>query len=321
MMRAMAWQSKSANQLPQLMELEPPLPGRGQVRVKVVSSAVNPADVRVVNGDFVGRLLHANVSPLVVGYDFSGTVERLGDGVDDLKVGDEVFGFLAYASSTRQGAFAELITADRSAMARKPPNVPHEIAAAAATPAITALQCLRNLGRLGPSGRVLLIGAAGGVGSLAIGVARRLGAKVVAVCSTYATDFVRGLGADEVVDRRQRNTLAVPGPFDVVFDAAAAHGYLACQHQLGPHGAYVTTLPSPGVFLGKLTSLFSSRRCEFIAVKALRQDLELLATWLAGGLSVPIDTRFPVREARAALDRLSKGEVRGRLSVQVDGGF
>ena len=320
-MRAMTWTKKGVDQVPQIAELDAPEPTQGQVRVRVHSSAINPADAKVVSGDFVGRLLHASVSPLVVGYDISGTVDRCGEGVSDLEPGDEVFGFLAYSPSTRQGAFAELVTIARSEIARKPASVSHEVAAAAATPALTALQCLRDLGRLESGGRALVIGAAGGVGSLAVGVAKRLEATVVAVCSTYAVDFVRELGADEVIDRRKQDTLEIPGPFDVVFDAAAAHGYFACKHQIASGGAYVTTLPSAGALMGKLAALFSSRRCEFVAVKSRSDDLELVGSWLADGMAVAIDARFPVRDVTTAMDKMAKGKLLGRIAIQVDGGF
>jgi NADPH:quinone reductase-like Zn-dependent oxidoreductase len=318
-MRAMAWSNEG--QVAQIAEVDAPVPARGEVRVAVHSSAVNPADAKVVGGGLVGRVLHAKTSPLIVGYDFSGTIDECGVGVTDFEVGDEVFGFLAYSSSTRQGAFAERVTIDAGAIGRKPDSVSHEVAAAAATPALTALQCLRDLGRLEAGGRVLLIGAAGGVGSLGVGVAKRLGATVVAVCSSYAVDFVRELGADDVIDRTKQDTLEVPGPFDVVFDAAAAHGYFACKHQLAPRGAYVTTLPSPGVFAGKLAALLSSRRCEFVAVKSRAADLELVAGWLADTMAVPIAERFSVRDVKAALDALAKGRLLGRLAVQVEGDF
>jgi NADPH:quinone reductase-like Zn-dependent oxidoreductase len=258
---------------------------------------------------------------MVVGYDFSGVIDLCGSGVTDLKPGDDVFGFLAYSGSTRQGAFAEMLTANRDEIALKPKEVSHEVAAAAATPGATALQCLRDLGGLREGGRVLIIGASGGVGSLAVGIAKQLKAHVTAVCSTYAVDCVKGLGADEVVDRRKQDPMTVPGPFDVVLDAAAAHGFLACRHQLAKSGAYVTTLPSPGVFIGKAFAALSSQRCEFITVKSKAKDLEQLATWIRDGLQVPIDARFAVRDLAAALDRLGKGEVRGRLAVQVEGGF
>ncbi len=320
-MKAIGWARAGTKDPPQILEVDAPTPGQGQVRVRVVSSAVNPADLKVSGGEFVGRFLHARVSPLIMGYDFSGVVESAGEGVSDLKAGDEVFGFLAYAGSTRQGAFAELVTSNRDEIAKKPAGAAHEVLAAAGTPGATALQSMRDLGGLRDGGRVLIVGAAGGVGSHAVGIAKRLGAHVTAVCSTYAVDFVKGLGADETVDRRKQDPMTVPGPFDVVFDAAAAHSYLASRHLLAKGGAYVTTLPSPGVFLGKATAALSSRRCEFITVKSVGKDLEQLATWIEGGLQVPIGDRFPVRDLGAALARLGKGEVRGRIVVQVEGGF
>jgi NADPH:quinone reductase len=167
----------------------------------------------------------------------------------------------------------------------------------------------------------LLLGAAGGVGSLAIGVAKRLGAHVTAVVSTYAVDHVRGLGADEVIDRTTQDPLTVAGPFDVVFDIAAASSYAKTRHLLSTTGAYVTTLPSAGFVAGKLLTAFSKRRCAFLTVKSTRGDLEQLATWLDGGMAVPIEARFPVRDLRKALDHLAAGKLKGRIAIDVENGF
>ncbi|HXZ15714.1 MAG TPA: NAD(P)-dependent alcohol dehydrogenase [Roseiarcus sp.] len=305
---------------PRVLEVDAPEPGPGQVKVKVAWSAVNRADLRVSSGEFVGRLLHARIWPLIVGYDFSGSVEG-GPGIGDLRAGDEVFGFLPYASATRQGAFAEFVAIDRGAVGLKPQSVSDEAAAAAATPGLTALQFLRDLGRLKAGGKVLVIGAAGGVGSLAVGVAKRLGAHVTAVCSTYAVDYVRGLGADVVVDRRKRDPLAVEGPFDVVFDPAAAHSYLAFRNRIAARGAFVSTVPSPALLLGKAMAALSLKRCEFGSVKPVSADFEQLAVWLQSGLQAPVDSRFPVKNLGAALAQLTRGELRGRIAVQVHGGF
>ncbi len=298
----------------------PPLSAR-QLQVRVSASAINPADLKVYRGELGGRFIHARTAPLVSGYDVSGVIEICGTEVTDLSPGDAVFGFLPYSATTRQGAFAERVVVDRDTVGRKPREVSHEIAAAAATPALTALQALRDEGRLAAGGRVLVIGAAGGVGSLAIGVARKLEAHVTAVCSTYAVDFVRGLGADSVVDRRVTDPLRLPDRFDVVLDAAAAHSYRTTRHLLTPQGSYVTTLPSAGYVVDKLLSAASRRRCRLFVVTSRSRDLELLASWLASGLSVPIDARFPVRDLRAGLDRMTRGELRGRIAIDVDGGF
>ncbi len=298
--------------------VEPPAPADGQVEVRVHASAVNPADLKVLRGEFAGRVLHARTKPLVSGYDFSGVVER---DAGDLHAGDEVYGFLAYSSKNRQGAFGERVIAERAAIARKPAGVSHETAAAAATPGLTALQALRDLGHLGKDGRALVLGAAGGVGSLAVGIARELGARVTGVCSTYAVDLVRELGAAEVVDRRARDPRSLEGPFDVVFDAAAAYSYASMRRMLTPRGVYVTTLPSPAWFGGKLMTLVSRRRCHVLVVKSVAADLEQLAAWIAAGMRVPIDSRFAVRDLAQGLARLDAGEVRGRIAIDVAGGW
>src|SRR6266851_378486 len=176
-MRAIAAPSYGdLNQL-KLITLPIPAPGSEEVRVRVHASALNPADYKVVLGTL--KFLHARNFPLVVGYDFSGTIDALGPGVTPWKVGDEVFGFLPYGPGNRRGAFAEMLISRTDELAQKPSGVSHLIAAAAATPGVTALQCLRDLGRLqGAGGRVLVTGVSGGVGPLAVGIARRLGANV-----------------------------------------------------------------------------------------------------------------------------------------------
>jgi alcohol dehydrogenase len=303
----------AAGQLDALGPVDAPEPS-GEVRVRVVCSAVNAADHKVLGGQFAGRVLHARTKPLVAGYDFAGVVEA---DVDDLKAGDEVFGHLPYTSRNCQGAFAERVAVPRAEIAKKPTAVGADVAAASATPALTALQSFRDKGRLKAGGRVLVTGASGGVGSVAIGVARALGAHVTAVCSTHAVDFVRDLGADEVVDRKVRDPKSLEGPFDVVFDAAAAYSYAAFRHALAPGGGYVSTLPDAGWVGGKLLATFSSKHTHFVIVKSARADLEQIGAWLAAGMKVPIDSRFPVADLRAALARQASGEVRGRVVVDV----
>jgi NADPH:quinone reductase len=317
-MRAMATRDLDTVEL---TELPDPKPGPGEVLVRVVCSAINPADVTVVSGAFARRFLHAKTSPLVVGYDFSGTVEARGSGVDDLEVGARVFGHLPYSGSTRQGAFAELVTQPREQLARLPDEVEHPVAAAAATVGLTALQSIRDVAGVGKGKRVLVIGAAGGVGSSAIGVAKRLGAEVVAVCSTKDVERVEALGADEVIDRKHTDPLRGEARFDMVFDTPGAYSYGACAHLLRPGGTYLNTLPSPALLWGKLQALFSSRRCSMIVVASRRADLEQLGQWLTEGLTVPIDSRHPVRELKAALQRMRAGGRAGRVVIDVADGW
>lgn len=301
----------------ELCQIPKPKPRRGEVRVRVVASAVNAAEKELINRSFTGRFLHRQTDPLVLGWDFAGTVDALGEGVDDLAQGDAVWGHLAYAVVQDQGAFAEYVTVPAEQLAVKPDEVPFHVAAAAATVAMTALQSMRDCGRLVEGGSVLIIGAGGGVGSLAVGIAKRLGAEVTAVCSTRDVERVRGLGADVVIDRKAVDPLDAEPAYDVVFDTPAVHSYGRCNKVLRPGGTYVTTLPDAALVTGTLASLFSSKRCKFIQVASRRADLELVGGWLADGLEVPIDSRTPVSDLGVALARFGDRARVGRVVVDV----
>lgn len=222
-MRVMAANQYGPLEQLRVLELPTPEPSLGEVRVGVCASALNPADFKVILG--MMKFLHGRNFPLVVGYDFSGTVEAVGPGVGQLKTGDEVFGFLPYGMANRQGAFAETLIAKVDELALKPSGVSHIQAAAAATPGLSAIQSLRDLGRLGnPGTRVLITGVSGGVGSIAIGIARKLGASVTAVGSGKGIELAHRLGAETVIDRKTSDPISTArGPFDVVFDSAAGY--------------------------------------------------------------------------------------------------
>lgn len=319
-MRAMAIPSYGPVEQMKLVELPAPEPGPGRVRIRVHASAVNRADQKVATG--ASKILHGRNFPMVLGYDFSGVVDRVGAGVATLAEGDEIFGFLPYSGANKLGAFAEYTVSTASGLTRKPAGVSHAVAAAAATSGITALQSLRDLGRLPSGGRTLIIGASGGVGTLGIGVAMKLGAEVVAVCATQEVDFVRGLGADQVIDRKKGDPLQIAkGPFDVVFDAAAAASWSATRHLLGKGGVYVTTLPGPALVLHLGLSLFTATRAKMVIVKNRAEDLALLGRWLTEGMKVPIDSTVPVRDVVEGIRRMAAGDMRGRIGVDVIGGF
>src|SRR5512135_102517 len=155
-------------------------PGKGEVRLRVHASALNPADQKVLGGEFLGNVLHAKQRPLVTGWDVAGTVEAVGPGAD-LAIGDEVFGYLLYARKTRRGAFAEQVVVPAFALAKRPASLSPGNAAALATSGATALQVLRDIAGVKPGQRVLVIGASGGVGCFAVQVAVKLGATVTAI--------------------------------------------------------------------------------------------------------------------------------------------
>lgn len=305
----------------ELFEVRKPTPGPGEVRVKVIASAVNAGEEKVIGGDFVGRFLHAKTSPLVLGWDVAGTVDAVGNGVTDVEEGTAVWGHLAYSRSQKQGAFAEYVTLPHAAVAVKPDDIPYHVAAAAATVAMTSLQSLRDLGRLGEGDKALIIGAGGGIGSIAVGIGKRLGGHVTGVCRTKDVERVAALGADAVIDRKKADPLDTESTYDVVFDTPAVSSFARCAKSLRPGGTYITTLPDAGLIAGMVRALFTSQHCRFVQVASKRSDLELVGSWLSEGLEVPIDSRYKIAELGAALKRQTDRARVGRVVVDVAEGW
>jgi NADPH:quinone reductase-like Zn-dependent oxidoreductase len=303
-----------------IRDLPLPEPGPGEVRVHVRASALNPADQKVLGGEFVGNVLHGKQRPLVTGWDLAGPVEAVGAGAD-FAVGDEVFGCLAYARSTKRGAFAEAVVAPASSLARRPPELSPGDACALATAGLTALQTIRDIGHVKPEQRLLIVGASGGVGALAVGVGSKLGAVVTGICSAGAGDLVRSLGAASIIARDQTNPLEDTERYDIILDAAAAYSFGAMRHLLRPKGVYISTLPSPRIFMSIALAPLFGKRASFVVVKSTRADLEQLAAWAMDGMKVPIDSTFPVRDVVKALARMKKGGMKGRVVITVEDGF
>jgi NADPH:quinone reductase-like Zn-dependent oxidoreductase len=294
-------------------------PKKGEVRIRVHASALNPSDFKVATGEV--KFLHARNFPMVLGWDFSGVIEAVGEGTE-FKVGDAVFGFLPYGPFNKRGAFAETLIASAAEIALKPASVSHFQAAAAATIGVTAIQGMRDQGKLSSGGRVLITGVSGGVGSIAISIAEKFGATSVAIGSGGGLTLAKQLGATEVVDRKKQDVFTtVKAPFDTIFDAAAGYRWNQWKGKLKPHGIYVTTLPAMSTFIDKLKSIGTPSGVSFVAVKSKPADLKLLASWLEAGMTVAIDSTIPVREITKSLMKLQRGEIVGRVVVDVTQGF
>jgi NADPH:quinone reductase-like Zn-dependent oxidoreductase len=319
-MRAMALRKYGHLEDMEKIELPLPEPKKGEVRVRVHASALNPADYKVGLGQV--KFLRARRFPMVLGNDFSGVIEAVGEN-SDWKIGESVFGFLPYGPFNRKGAFAETLIARTDEIASKPPGVSHIQAAAAATPGLTAIQGIRDAGKLSSSGgRVLITGVSGGVGSVAVSIAGKLGALVVAVGSGRGITLAKQLGASDMIDRKHQDVFASSGtPFDVVFDAAAAYRWKQWKGKLKSGGMYVTTLPSLPFLADKLRSVVAASGAAMVSVKSKPSDLRLLGSWLDSGLVITIDSIIPVREAAVGLAKLQRGEVTGRMVVDVINGF
>ena len=312
-----------------------PQPASDEIVVRVKYSALDTAHPAILNKELTGYFLHNLKAPLYLGYHYSGVVESVGAEVTDLATGTGVFGFLQYEPSQVQGALAEYITVKRHDCAVKPVNISYERAAAAATESVTALQALRDVGGLviGSNGQqsVLINGSAGGVGSAAVQIAKRLGARVTAVCSTKDVVQVQKWGADTVIDRtkdpqflrtlllQQKETTR----FDVILDApnrlsSSATGLLQLQG-----GTIVNTVPTLTMVIGKLKTMFSSTKSvTSVQCRAKEADLQLVGQWLEeGDLEIPIDSIYKINDIKAAMSKQVMGGKKGRVVIQIENGW
>ncbi len=253
----------------------------------------------------------------VVGLDLAGCVEAVGRSVTRFKPGDEVFG-------EGHGACAELACAPEAMLALKPRELSFEQAAALPTSGATALQALRDHGKVQPGQRVLVNGASGGVGTFAVQIAKVLGADVTGVCSTGNVEAVRSIGADHVIDYTGEDFTQGEARYDVILDNVASHSFAAYRRVLRPGG---TLLPSSGhagmgyIFKAFLLSLFVRRQGRPFVARANGDDLDTLGELVEAGRITPvIDRTYPLDETAEAFRYLDQGHARGKVVVVVANG-
>jgi NADPH:quinone reductase-like Zn-dependent oxidoreductase len=256
-----------------------------------------------------------------IGVDFAGTVESVGRNVTRFKPGDEVFG-------GRTGALAEYVAvrADR-AVVPKPPGVTFEQAAAVPVAAVTALQGLRDEGRLAPGQKVLVNGASGGVGTFAVQIAKALGADVTGVCSSRNVELVRSIGADRVVDYTKEDFTKSGERYDLILDNVGNRSLSECRRALKPTGRYVMVGGPPGRWIDPLPragsafllSRFVSQELLFFVAKLNPQDLATLGELVQAGKVRPvIDRRYALRDAPSAIRYLEEGHARGKVVISLE---
>lgn len=307
-----------------LEEVDAPAPGEGEVLLRVHAASANPVEWHLVRGEpFLVRLIAGLRRPKdsKVGGDVAGVVEAVGSGVTGIAPGDEVFG-------AADGSFAEFACAKVERLARKPHVITFEEAASIPVAGCTALQALREHGLLQPSQRVLVIGAAGGVGSFAVQIAKALGADVTGVSSTANLDFVRALGADTVVDYTRG---APSGRYDLVLQVAGDASVAQLRRLLTADGTLVLVGSGTGrerttSALGPLTRMLVARfaprkkgqRVVTFIAKVRTPDLEALAELAEDGRLRPVVSRtYPLHEAAVALTEIESGHTRGKLVLAI----
>lgn len=298
---------------------EPPAPETGELLVRVRAAGVNPMDGKLRSGRF--RLLVHERSPLVLGSDFAGEVEAVGPEVTDFEPGDRVFGS---ALRIGRGSYAERTLAKADQVAPIPHRLSYAEAAALPGSGCTALQALRDIGELQSDERVLIHGASGGVGHLAVQIARILGARPLGTASAANFDFLRALGAERAIDYREVDFALEDEQYAVVFDVAGNRSFPQCEAVLSDDGGvYVTTRPGLGAFFwwaatGLRSRIGPNKRARWIIVRTRNTDLFDLASWADRGvLSPSIEEVIPLAEVWRAHERIDDGHVRGKLVLEI----
>lgn len=305
----------------QLAEIEKPAPKDNEVLIRVHAATVTPPDVAFRKGSpFISRLFTGLLKPkFIPGDEIAGEIEAAGKNVREFKKGDKVFG----SCGTAFGAHAEYkcLTED-AALAIKPANVDYGEAVALCYAGLTALPFLRDRASIKSRQKVLINGASGSIGTLAVQLARYYGAEVTGVCSTSNLELVRLLGADKVIDYSREDFTGSSQTYDIIFDVVARSSFSRCKNALKPGGVYLTTFPSPGIMLQAIwTSKFSSKKAMFVAT-GLRPASEKVKDLLflkelteAGKIKQVIDRRYPPEQIAEAHRYVEKGHKKGNVII------
>ena len=313
-----------------VVDVEKPVPTDDQVLVKVRATSVNPYDWHFVEG--TPKIMRLGVGlrkpkDTRLGVDYAGTVEAVGKSVTRFKPGDEVFG-------GKTGAFAEYVCvrADRL-IATKPANITFEEAGSVDIAGVTALQALRDKGKVQPGQRILINGASGGVGTFAVQIAKSLGANVTGVCSTRNVDLVRSLGADRVIDYTKEDFTKGADPYDVIIDNIANHSLSEVRHVLTPKGKYIIIGGGSGAkdwqgLFGMMTRMFKTpfvkpfvtQEMGMMLTDPKQNDLVSLADLMQSGKVKPVlDRTYKSLSAiPEAIRYVEEGHARGKVVVAVE---
>ena len=313
----------SPDEVLELQDVDKPVVANDEVLVRVQAASVGPHDWHFIRGTpYLVRIQTGLLKPKrkTSGVDMAGRVEAVGRNVTQFQPGDEVFG-------EKGGAFAEYVSVPEDVIAPKPANLTFEQAAAVPVSAVTALQALRDKGQVQPGYKVLINGAAGGVGTFAVQIAKSFGAEVTGVCSARNVDTIRSIGADKVIDYTREDFIQSGQRYDVMLDMIGNHSLSECRRVLSPKGVYVSVGahemgdwigPLSHVFKLLLASLVGSQKMVPMLARQTKSDLVVLGELLEAGKVIPmIDRTHPLIEVPEAIRYLEEGHARGKVVITV----
>ena len=322
-MKAIVYRRYGSPDVLELQEIQKPIVKEDEVLVKVHAASINAADWHLLRGDpFFLRLYSGLLKPKhkILGADVAGRVEAVGGNVKQFQPGDEVFGDVFECG---RGGFAEYVCVSAKALVLKPAGMTFEETAAVPFAALTALQGLRDKGRIQQGQKVLINGASGGVGTFSVQIAKAFGAEVTGVCSTRNLDMVRSIGADQVIDYTQEDFTRNEQRYDLILAANGYHPISDYKRALSPKGIYVAVGGASAqmfqaMFLGPWMSMTGSKTMCNLLQRPNQEDLLFIKELLEAGKVVPvIDRRYPLSEVPEALRYLEKGHARGKVVITV----
>ena len=323
-MKAIVYTEYGPPDVLELKEVEKPIPKEEEVLVEIHAASVNALDWHMLTADiFLVRLMGGGLlkpKSTRLGADIAGRVEAVGKNVKQFRPGDAVFGDI---SERGNGGFAEYACAREDELALKPANLSFEEAAAVPVAALTALQGLRDEGKIQPGQKVLIQGASGGVGTFAMQIARSFGAEVTAVCSTRNLEQARSLGADHVIDYTREDFTQSGQQYDLILAVNGYHPLSAYKRALAPRGIYVMAGGTPAqifqaMLLGPLMSMRGDKKLGGVSAKMSQKDLIVIKKLLEADKVVPvIDRRYLLSETAEALRYLGAGHAQGKVVINV----
>ena len=312
-MKAVVFNAYGGNDVLELQDVPKPAINPDEVLIRVHAAGVNPVDWKVLAGQ--AKMLTGSRFPKTLGIECSGVIVEAGSLVRKFKAGDAVIANVGMGL----GAYAEYVVVRGKTVFPKPETVAFADAATLPIAGLTALQALKDKGRIAPGRKVLINGASGGVGTFAVQIAKVLGAEVTAVCSATNAGLVKGLGADHIVNYREQDFTATNERYDIIFDAVSSRSFGECKKALTRHGVYVNTLPTPSIFwhIGT-TTLLPGKKAATMMVSQRGADMAWMCEQLTTGrLKVVIDRVFPLEQIKEALAYSQTGRARGKIVLKV----
>jgi NADPH:quinone reductase-like Zn-dependent oxidoreductase len=296
-----------------LSECSEPIPKSDEILIEVVSASINPIDYKQRRGNH--KFIFGSPFPIILGYDVAGIIASTGSDIIDFKVGDIVCGVL---NNKYGGGLGQFALGNTNCFCKVSDSVDHLRSAVIPLAGLTALQALRDKSRININDKILIIGAAGGVGHFAVQLAEIYGAEVYAVSSQRHKAFLEKISNATFIDYQNTDILSLNIKFKVIFDTIGNYSFVKCKKLLEPGGIYINTLPRPKIIFHKMLSLFSNRKkARTLLMKHSTADLSQLLSWVESGkLKICIDKEFSIKDIVHAHEYIEMGHTEGKILIR-----